>query len=200
MDRPAPRAETPGSLAAAVLFPFLLTRALLLAVAWFGRQFAPSWTYFDPAGATRGWSRVPALALDVWGRYDTAWYLDIAARGYVPPADLAHSQSNLAFFPLYPWLVRGLHALFPAAWQGDEARYLAALALSNALALCALAPSTRSSAPRTATSARGARVLYPSSPLFPAPTSRLPSAAACAPRGLQGRVGASRARAPSSWA
>ncbi|HET6305479.1 MAG TPA: mannosyltransferase family protein [Myxococcota bacterium] len=138
MDPRAPRTETLRALAAAVLFPFLLSRALLLAVAWFGRQFAPSWTYFDPAGATRGWSRVPALALDVWGRYDTVWYLDIAARGYLAPAVLLREQSTLAFFPLYPWLVRGLHTLLPAAWQGDAARYLAALALSNALALCAL--------------------------------------------------------------
>jgi hypothetical protein len=139
MDLRSPRAQARGSFAATVLFPFLLTRALLLAVAWFGRQFAPSWTYFDPVGAARGWSRVPLIALDVWGRYDTAWYLDIAARGYVAPADLVHVQSNLAFFPLYPLLVRGLHALLPAAWQGDKARYLAALALSNALALGALA-------------------------------------------------------------
>jgi hypothetical protein len=135
-----PRAPRPAAeLAAAVLYPFLLTRAGLLLVAWFAAQFAPSWTYFDPVGATRGWCRVPWLALDVWGRYDTSWYLDLAARGYRAPADLVHQQSNLAFFPLYPWLVRGLHALLPAAWQGEAARYLTAVALANTLALCALA-------------------------------------------------------------
>ncbi len=135
-----PRAPPPAAeLAAAVLYPFLLTRAGLLLVAWFAAQFSPSWTYFDPAGAARGWSRVPWFALDVWGRYDTAWYLDLAARGYRAPADLVHQQSNLAFFPLYPWLVRGLHALLPAAWQGEAARYLTAVALANACALLALA-------------------------------------------------------------
>ena len=41
--------------------------------------------------------------LDVWGRYDTAWYLDLVRHGYRAPADLLHQQSNLAFFPLYGW-------------------------------------------------------------------------------------------------
>jgi hypothetical protein len=129
----------PRELLAGVVLPFLVVRAALLAVAWFGTQLAPSWTYHDPVGATRGWSRVPWLALDVWGRYDTLWYLDVAARGYAPPADLAHVQSNLAFFPLYPGLVRALHALVPAALQGDAARFVVAVALSNVLALLGLA-------------------------------------------------------------
>jgi hypothetical protein len=128
-----------GWFARAVLYPFLLTRAALLVVAWFGTQFAPSWTYFDPVGATRGYSRIPTLALDVWGRYDTSWYLDVAANGYRPAPDLVHEQSNLAFFPLYPWLVRGVHALLPAAWQGDGARYLVAVALSNLFAVAGAA-------------------------------------------------------------
>jgi hypothetical protein len=127
--------------ARAVLYPFALTRAALLVVAWFAGQFSPSWNYFDPVGATRGWSRLPALALDVWGRYDTSWYIDVAANGYRVPADLVHMQSNLAFFPLYPWLVRGLHALLPGAWQahGDAAWYLSALAIANAAAVAGLA-------------------------------------------------------------
>jgi hypothetical protein len=132
-------ARAAAALVTAVLYPFLLTRAALLAVAWFAEQFAPSWTYANPAGATRGWQHVPELALDVWGRYDTSWYLDIAENGYRPVADLIHSQSNLAFFPLYPLLVRGLHGLLPAAWQGYSARYAIALAVSNACALAALA-------------------------------------------------------------
>jgi hypothetical protein len=128
-----------GWLARAVLYPFVLSRAALLVVAWFGTQFAPSWTYFDPVGATRGWSQVPSRVLDVWGRYDTSWYLDVAMNGYAPPADLLRTQSNLAFFPLYPVLVRGVHALLPAAWQGVPAHYVVAVALANLLAVAGLA-------------------------------------------------------------
>ncbi|GEJ56874.1 mannosyltransferase family protein [Anaeromyxobacter diazotrophicus] len=136
-----PDARGPGAaLAAAVLYPFLLTRAGLLLVAWFAAQFAPSWTYFDPTGAARGWSRLPWLALDVWGRYDTAWYLDLARHGYRPPAELLREQSNLAFFPLYSWLVRAGTALLPpAARAGEAGPYLVAVALANACALLGLA-------------------------------------------------------------
>jgi len=137
---PAHRPATRGAwLLGAVLYPFALTRAALLLTSWYATQFAPSWTYPAPVSATRGWSWSRARWLDVWGKYDTGWYLDLAAHGYAPPADLAHQMSNLAFFPLYPWLVRGLHALLPRAWQGDEARFLVAVALSNALAVAALA-------------------------------------------------------------
>jgi Mannosyltransferase (PIG-V) len=145
--RPAPTPAAPaparcadrGWLVAAVLYPFALTRAALLVVAWFGRQFAPSWTYFDAVGATRGWSHVPALALDVWGRYDTYWYLNVAMNGYQPPADLLHTQSNLAFFPVYPALVHGAHQLLPYAWQGVAAHYVLAVAVANAAAAAGLA-------------------------------------------------------------
>ena len=41
-------------------------------------------------------------AIDVWGRWDSGWFLHIAQHGYVDPS---HST---AFFPLYPLLIRGL--------------------------------------------------------------------------------------------
>ncbi len=119
----------------AVLLPFLVSRAALLAAAWLGSQLAPSWTYFDPVGAVRGWSRVPVAALDVWGRYDTSWYLDLAMHGYRPTANLAAEQSNLAFFPLYASLIRAGSALLPRSWQGETGHYLVALAIAN---LCAV--------------------------------------------------------------
>jgi hypothetical protein len=120
-----------------VLAPFVALRAALLAVAWYATQFAPSWTYFQPVAAARGWTYLPAAALDVWGKYDTSWYLAIALGGYAPGA--AGAQSSLAFFPLYPLLVRSGHALLPAAWHGQASAYLVALAIANAAALAALA-------------------------------------------------------------
>ncbi len=120
----------------AVLLPFVLTRAVLAFVAWFGTQVSASWSYPHPAEAARGWSYLPVGWLDAFGRWDASWYLDVARNGYAlrgPPGEV---QSNVAFFPLYPWAVRALHALVP----GDDPAswYVAALLVSNAAALCGL--------------------------------------------------------------
>jgi hypothetical protein len=122
-----------------VLLPFALVRGGLLWLVWWVRQYAPSWTYADPVAAARGWSYVPNLYLDVWGRYDTIWYLDLAQNGYVVRGPLETVQSNIAFFPVYPLLVRAAHELLPSAWQGTAALYLCAVAISNAAAIVALA-------------------------------------------------------------
>jgi hypothetical protein len=45
-------------------------------------------------------------AIDVWGRWDSGWFLGIAHHGYRDPG---HST---AFFPAYPLLMRGLGWLF----------------------------------------------------------------------------------------
>lgn len=42
--------------------------------------------------------------LGIWQRFDTLWYLRIAKRGYDLPA-------AVVFYPLYPWLIRGLSKL-----------------------------------------------------------------------------------------
>lgn len=118
----------------AVLLPFLWTRLLLVGVAWFGAQMSVSWTYPVPEAARRGWAFLPG-ALDAFGRWDAHWYLDVAARGYELRGPLASVQSNVAFFPLYPWVVRALHALAP---RGEASLYLCALAVSNAAALAGL--------------------------------------------------------------
>jgi len=42
--------------------------------------------------------------LGIWERFDTLWFLRIAERGYDLPA-------GVVFYPLYPWLIRGLSGL-----------------------------------------------------------------------------------------
>jgi hypothetical protein len=42
--------------------------------------------------------------LGIWERFDTLWYLRIAEHGYDLPA-------GVVFYPLYPWLIRGLSQL-----------------------------------------------------------------------------------------
>src|ERR1700688_2002346 len=42
--------------------------------------------------------------LGIWERFDTLWYLRIAKSGYDLPM-------AVIFYPLYPWLIRGLGGL-----------------------------------------------------------------------------------------
>lgn len=120
----------------AVLLPFLLTRSLLAGVAWFGAQASASWSYPVAEAARRGWAFVPATGLDAFGRWDAHWYLDVAAHGYALRGPLASTQSNVAFFPLYPWTVRAVHAVLPG--NGEGSWYLAAVLVSNAALLLGL--------------------------------------------------------------
>jgi len=61
---------------------------------------------------------------ETFAAWDSGWYFDIAQRGYYWSAS---GQSSLAFFPLYPLLMRAI------AWPfggGDRALWLAGMALS----------------------------------------------------------------------
>jgi hypothetical protein len=79
--------------AAPALAGYLLVRLIGVAVLWIWAEAADK------------------RVLDLLGTmYDSAWYLQIIEHGY----DHAESlQSNLAFFPLYPMLARGLAAVTP---------------------------------------------------------------------------------------
>ena len=120
----------------AVFLPFVVTRLLLAGVAWFGAQASASWSYPSTEAARRGWAFVPAPWLDAFGRWDAHWYLDVAEHGYALRGPLDSVQSNLAFFPLYPWSVRAVHAILPGSDEGSW--YLAALLVSNAALLLGL--------------------------------------------------------------
>lgn len=65
--------------------------------------------------------------LDIWGVWDTGYYLDIAVRGYSKIQSTQPStfnQANYGFFPLYPLVIRGLNTVI-----GDV--YISALIVSN---------------------------------------------------------------------
>ncbi len=68
------------------------------------------------------------LWIDGWARWDSTFYLEIAAQGYQVTLD---EPSNVAFFPLYPLLIRTLEPVFASP-------LLAALFVSNASFLIAL--------------------------------------------------------------
>jgi hypothetical protein len=100
-----------------VLLPFLVTRLMLLIVGWFAlnlfRQEAKPGTWeIDQLGrqAAIGAHVGPGdyQFVNMWSRWDAGWYLSIARDGYeFTPG----KPSRTAFFPLYPMLMRGTHAL-----------------------------------------------------------------------------------------
>jgi hypothetical protein len=74
-----------------------------------------------------------ARLAETFAAWDSGWYFDIARRGYYWNPD---GQSSLAFFPLYPMLMRAL------AWPfggSDRALWTAGIALSYACLFAGLA-------------------------------------------------------------
>jgi hypothetical protein len=65
-----------------------------------------SHTFIDKQyGKQYSWSKY--VFFDIWGVWDSFWYVDIATNGYSPIGSnpLSPNQTNLAFFPLYPLLM-----------------------------------------------------------------------------------------------
>ncbi|WP_410509787.1 hypothetical protein RSJ42_06090 [Methanosarcina hadiensis] len=64
--------------------------------------------------------------LDIWGVWDTGWYMDISQNGYTPRPleELISHQTNVVFFPFYPILMR-----FLGSTIGDQ--YTAGFIISN---------------------------------------------------------------------
>ena len=55
--------------------------------------------------------QVPWRVLDVWGRWDTAYYLQLSAEGYQPLGADYQFAYQAAYFPFFPVLMRGLSEL-----------------------------------------------------------------------------------------
>ncbi|GGJ02650.1 glycosyltransferase family 39 protein [Streptomyces brasiliensis] len=115
--RVAPSSATPLRRAAPALLGYAAVRALGLLV-------LAVWS------AARGSSGYTLLT----ARWDALWYTRVADLGYgyevrLPNGDV---HSNLAFFPLLPWLERLLHALTPLSYA--DAGFVVALVSSLAAA------------------------------------------------------------------
>ncbi|HET6793550.1 MAG TPA: hypothetical protein VFH45_03865 [Acidimicrobiales bacterium] len=98
-DLDAPRLATRPAVRALAIY--VVSRLVVLAAVaptlLLGRDPGKGPWPFEPAGA-------PLLRL--FGRWDAAWYVMIARRGYPNPAWLRHHLSDVAFFPLHPLLLR----------------------------------------------------------------------------------------------
>ncbi len=91
----------------AIALPFLITRLAWLltgALAW--GTLAPNVTYLDYF--KRGGFLTRIFWLDIFAHWDAKYYLAIAQQGYQPSADFTQRYTALAFFPLYPYLVRSV--------------------------------------------------------------------------------------------
>ncbi len=116
-----------------VLAPFIVTRLVWVLVAAFAQgviQPNPTYLkYFQQGGQL---TRV--FLLDIFSHWDARFYLSIIKSGYSAQTDFANQYSNVAFLPLYPYLVKSV------GWSGihlPDSAYLAiGLLLSN---LCFLA-------------------------------------------------------------
>lgn len=120
------------------------------AVRALGRSLRLAWPVFLVFAAQRLMTVAFLLAdggsLDLLaGRWDAGWYRRLVEGGYVYPVvapDGSPRASNLAYFPLFPWLVRGLLALHPmtsnlallvVAWVGGLLAVWGVFAVGQAL-------------------------------------------------------------------
>lgn len=124
--RRAPRQWRRELLGLGVLF--LVTRSALVVIGLLSRDLVPG-PVVHPQPLGIGTSYSSHGFLDLWGQWDTSWYLSIAEDGY-KSTPLQGPFANYAFFPLYPLLAR---------WVGwiVGGPFLGGLVVSNAAFLVA---------------------------------------------------------------
>jgi Gpi18-like mannosyltransferase len=125
-----------------ILVPLAVTRVVLVLVAWLGFhliQFplrSSKWEIGDNGMAQNVAGHLSPNAhpfVNMWARWDAGWYLDVAKNGY---RFLPGEQSNVAFFPLYPYVVRLVHGA--VRLPGDAGWLLVGIIVSNAAFFVAL--------------------------------------------------------------
>ncbi len=122
-----------------VLLPFFVTRLVLIFTGLASQALQRDTNYPIKSAVDRGWQFSPQLLLDMWARWDSGWYVSIVTRGYSLSGPLEGVQSNLHFFPLYPYLVKAVLAIVRLFAPGPEGVLAAGLVVSNGMLLIALA-------------------------------------------------------------
>jgi Gpi18-like mannosyltransferase len=120
-----------------ILVPLAITRLAIVLIAWFSQYFAPNPDYPIKEAIQRGWHFSPYKLLDIWARWDSGWYLNITQQGY-KASDIISNQSNIVFFPLYPYLVRFISYLIPSSLRTSGKLLIIGILLSNLFFLIAL--------------------------------------------------------------
>ena len=121
---PPPSRETLLAEIQYILGLFISTRAVLLLIGIVSYAVLPL-----SEGKQTSWSKYSWL--DMWGVWDSFWYMDIAQNGYSTASKLIAfpEQTNFPFFPLYPLLMKGLGQV-----AGDR-YFLIGIFISNACLL-----------------------------------------------------------------
>jgi len=118
---------------AVVLYGFILSRLALLEVGLLTESNIKPVTTF-----VKDQTFSSAKILNIWGAWDTGWYIDLAVHGYQSVAK-ANGQANWAFFPAYPALANAISQLtgltaFEAMLAISNVSFLAALVVVHRLA------------------------------------------------------------------
>jgi Mannosyltransferase (PIG-V) len=128
-----------------VLVPVIASRAMLILVAWLGFQLVEkrvlpnigAWEISNDAGRIAHVSEhvTPNVHpfLNMWTRWDSLWYIEIAKNGYGFKPD---SPSTTAFFPLYPICMRLVHRYIKL--PNDAGWALSGIMVSNLALVAAL--------------------------------------------------------------
>lgn len=116
-----------------VLYGFVLSRLTLLAIGLLTLiEIRPLTTHGNALQLSTH------TALNLWGAWDTGWYVDLALHGYQQTVG-RDGQANWAFFPAYPALARTISYLtgvsvFEAMLVVSNTSFFAALILIHRLA------------------------------------------------------------------
>jgi hypothetical protein len=125
-----------------VLLPLALTRVALVVAALLGFHFLHlsvnnhKWEVGPDGESHTVAEHLSAnswLFVNMWSRWDSGWYLGIARHGY---QFVRGVQSNVVFFPLYPFVVRLVHYLIPL--PHDAGWFLVGIIVSNTALVVAL--------------------------------------------------------------
>ncbi len=105
---------------------FFSTRIILSMIGILSRKVLASKSFYGLHRLVHQHAWTNHAWLDIWGVWDTRWYMKIAQYGYTPssPIQVISHQSSIAFFPLYPLIMRFLGLII-------ENYYIAGLIVSN---------------------------------------------------------------------
>lgn len=125
--------EVDARLVGSVLTAYLVTRLVLLSVVFLSSVALP----MSQSQGTLFWNP-DNLALDGLVRFDSWWYANIASHGYTMGDIATGAQGSVAFFPLYPLLVKlvaiGTGSVFPAGIIVSNVAFVLGLGYVFALA------------------------------------------------------------------
>lgn len=110
-----------------ILVLFCVTRIMLGVIGVSSRIIMDDYKDYD-------WQYSQSKIFDIWGVWDSGYYLGIAENGYsinIGATKMTDGQANYVFFPLYPLLIKGLGIII-----GNY--YLAGLFISNLAFLVAV--------------------------------------------------------------